>query len=85
MKRLSMFNDGLCQLCGQPAAEGLVDNKGLWCQKHGRIRAVLAFENACFELLHTFPEEYKATLAGVDAYDGTPDHLHAMFLAEVAA
>lgn len=68
MKRLSLNNDALCQACGEPAA-GLADNKGLWCEKHGRIRAVTAFETAAFDLLRTYGRrEFHAAVAAIDEY-----------------
>lgn len=81
-KRLSEYSDAYCKFCRNPAAEGLADGDGLWCKNCGRIRAVMAFEIAAFELLRTFPEDFDATLAGVRAFNGTPNLSHSSSLAE---
>lgn len=73
MKRLSANSDARCDACGEPAADGLSDN-GLWCEKHGRIRAVDALERACFDMLGSYGrKEFAATLAAVEAYNGTAE------------
>lgn len=70
MRRLSANSDALCKFCGQPAAEGLSDKGGLWCVDHGRVRAVIACEEALFALLRTYPAELEATYVGVREYRG---------------
>ena len=83
MKRLSMFNNAYCEACGRPAAEGLADSEGLWCEFHGRMRAVGALERACFDVLHTYGrEDFRATIMAVEDYrSDDPFHLYSSELA----
>lgn len=81
-KRLSQFSDAYCTGCGRPAANGLADSRGLWCEEHGRMRAAVALEEAVFSMLRTYGrDELAAVLEGVEAYDGTHDHLRSWKLA----
>lgn len=81
MKRLSANSDAMCDACGEPAANGL-SYKGLWCEKHGRMRAVDALERACFDMLRSYGrKEFAATLAGIEAYNGTWESLRSAELA----
>lgn len=74
MRRISTHSDALCKFCGNPAANGLSDADGLWCENCGRIRAVMAFERVAFDLLRAYSwEEFDAAIEGVRAHDGTPD------------